>query len=173
MTKTLTEQWREGKLPEGWYYTIIKGFTDKEKMMIDYFIPELNHFEIKPTRCIKEVLAPVPSYDEYKRLQEQLKDAEKTKYDLELIIKRLKRRSICEKQKAKARKEHINELIAHVADQKEEIARRGRMINELKTQRKEANELIKIATPLFSFGSEKADAEFSDFKRYLIRWGVK
>ena len=65
MTKTLTEQWRDGTLPEGWYYTIIKGFTDKEQMMIDYYIPELHHFEIKPTECIKEVLAPVPSYNEF------------------------------------------------------------------------------------------------------------
>ena len=72
MTKTLTEQWREGTLQEGWYYTIITGFTDKEKMMIDYFIPELNHFEIKPTRCIKEVLAPVPSYDEYNELVQKI-----------------------------------------------------------------------------------------------------
>lgn len=43
----------------------------------------------------------------------------------------------------------------------------------LQGQLNEANELIKIVIPLFSFGSEKVDAEFSDFKRYLIRWGVK
>ena len=46
-------------------------------------------------------------------------------------------------------------------------------IERLQEQLKEANELIKIATPLFSFGSEKVDAELSNFKRYLIRWSVK
>lgn len=75
MTKTLTEQWREGTLPKGNYYIVITGITEKKQIMIDYYIPELHHFEIKPSDCILEVLAPVPSYDELKRLQEQLKEA--------------------------------------------------------------------------------------------------
>ena len=74
MTKTLTEQWRDGTLPQGNYYIVIRGI-EKEQMMIDYYIPELHHFEIKPTECIKEVLAHVPSYDEIKRLQEQKEQA--------------------------------------------------------------------------------------------------
>lgn len=55
----------------------------------------------------------------------------------------------------------------------DENTKQAKEIKRLQEQLKEANELIKIATPLFSFGSEKADAELSNFKRYLIRWGVK
>lgn len=82
MTKKLTEQWREGTLPQGNYYIVIRGI-EKEQMMIDYYIPELHHFEIKPSECIKEVLAPVPSYDEIKRLQERLEIATKALEELE------------------------------------------------------------------------------------------
>ena len=56
-----------------------------------------------------------------------------------------------------------DQVITHLQDENK----------KLKEQIDEANELIKIATPLFGFGSEKADAELSNFKRYLIRWGVK
>lgn len=120
------------------------------------------------------------------RLQEQLNESEKTRHDLELIIKRLKRRSICEKQKAKSRKEHINELIAQVAKQKEEIAKRGRLINELKSQRKEANELLLDFCSedecLFDhngYCQEHNSCEGGykciqkDLKQYLEKWGVK
>ena len=55
----------------------------------------------------------------------------------------------------------------------EENTKQAKKIERLQEQLNEANDLIKIVTPLFSFGSEKADAELSNFKRYLIRWGVK
>lgn len=103
------------------------------------------------------------------RLQEQLKEEEKTRHDLELIIKRLKRRSICDKQKAKDRKAHITELIAQLAELKEEIARRGRLINGLKTQRKEANEIIKTLYKR----KECDNFDHLIFGKYLERWGVK
>ena len=129
----------------------------------------------------------VPDTDgEIERLQEQLNEAVKTTKDQEIIIKKLKRRRICDNQKTEARKEHINELIAQVARQKEEIAKRGRLINELKSQRKEANEL------LLDFCSEN-ECRFDhngycqehdsceggykciqkDLKQYLEKWGVK
>ena len=68
MTKTLTEQWREGTLPLGTYYIVNKkGYEEIDKSIA---IGELwNNTDLK------EVLAPVPSYDEYKKLKEQLEIA--------------------------------------------------------------------------------------------------
>lgn len=63
---TLTEQWKKGELPSGWYYTKLwKGCN-----VIDYFIG--NQFLRYDDSDIVEVLAPVPSYDEWKAAQEQL-----------------------------------------------------------------------------------------------------
>lgn len=70
MTKTLTEQWREGTLPDGYYYVVSKWSGKIE--INDYY--EGCWQDLKE-EYIKEVLAPVPSYDEYKRLQEQLNEA--------------------------------------------------------------------------------------------------
>lgn len=98
---------------------------------------------------------------ENKYLQGQLDEAIKTTKDQELIIKKLKRRRICDNQKTEARKEHINELIEQVKKLKEEIAKRGRLINELKSQRKEANNIIKQYC-FYEYG-----------KPYLEKWGVK
>lgn len=76
MTKTLTEQWRNEELPINLYYVIdnlgretIGNDCGIRDMMVDAF----NGGNI----FIKEVLAPVPSYDEYKKLQERLADADK------------------------------------------------------------------------------------------------
>ena len=60
MTKTLTEQWRDGTLPDGFYY-----------MLIDCGAGEFTYINEVYDKCpqdyndeyIKEVLAPVPSYD--------------------------------------------------------------------------------------------------------------
>jgi hypothetical protein len=58
MTKDLTEQWKNGELEEGFYY-----LKDNEYIFIDHFngvsFEETCDFEIK------EVLAPVPSYEKY------------------------------------------------------------------------------------------------------------
>ena len=96
MTKTLTEQWREGKLQLSRYYAKFSdGSIDNITLSSSISLYESEH--------IKEVLAPVPSYEEichlnkrlgelakdidelhssfpdlvndYKRLQEQLKEA--------------------------------------------------------------------------------------------------
>lgn len=75
MTKSLTEQWREGTLPLGTYYILnINGVEEIDKSVA---IGELwNNTDLK------EVLAPVPSYEEYKKLKEQLKYANKIIEDL-------------------------------------------------------------------------------------------
>lgn len=67
MTKTLTEQWCEGTLPDGYYYITSK----KWGMLIDRYKDQINDcgnewrgFD-NCQGIIDEVLAPVPSYDEY------------------------------------------------------------------------------------------------------------
>ena len=62
MTKTLTEQWRDGTLPVGTYYIVNKnGYEEIDKSVA---VGELwNNTDIK------EVLAPVPSYEEWQESQ--------------------------------------------------------------------------------------------------------
>ena len=73
MTKTLTEQWREGKLPEGYYYIRVKE-QGKEKI-IEHKISGSAFFYDQ--NVVLGIVAPVPSYDEYKKLKEQLEIATK------------------------------------------------------------------------------------------------
>ena len=65
MTKSLTEQWKDGKLENGYYWCRI---LDNEK---EAFMQHLiaGHFQYSPS-FIKEVLAPVPSYKEWKELKD-------------------------------------------------------------------------------------------------------
>lgn len=129
---------------------------------------------------------PVPSYDHFSQLVkkvEQLEEAGKTIKDQELIIKKLKRRRICDNQKTEARKEHINELIDDIKGLKEELARRGRLINELKSQRKEANEIIarckeriQWRTMVLACIPPKegiCDSLYWEIENYENKWGVK
>ena len=80
MTKTLTEQLREGTLPEGYYYT--KGAFDDD-IYIAHFDYEIEEDKRLP---VEEVLAPVPSYDEYKQLVSKTRQLEKK---LEIATKAL------------------------------------------------------------------------------------
>lgn len=60
MTKTLTEQWREGTLKSGNYYTVCyKGWLG-ETFSCNLYYSERIGFDAN----VKEVLAPVPSYTE-------------------------------------------------------------------------------------------------------------
>ena len=66
MTKTLTEQWRNGTLEESMYYVKLP-----EEIII------ANIYQLKQLDFVNdadeiEVLAPVPTYDEYKRLQKRI-----------------------------------------------------------------------------------------------------
>ena len=58
----LTEQWKKGELPDGTYY-----ITDKRGIMyIDYFADVWDSVDVDE---VKDVLAPVPSYDDYVSLK--------------------------------------------------------------------------------------------------------
>lgn len=59
MTKTLTEQWREGTLPDGKYYIKLEpNFTER----YDVGYSEGGDFVLYNIEDIDEVLAPVPDY---------------------------------------------------------------------------------------------------------------
>lgn len=60
VSKTLTEQWKSGKLEQGWYY--VKGADGLFCMMSDYALYRVNLEH--PDNTIS-LLAPVPSYEEW------------------------------------------------------------------------------------------------------------
>lgn len=77
MTKSLTEKWKDGTLPTGLYYII--NLNGKEEIDHCFTIGEFWF-----NTDLKEVLAPVPSYDHFsqlvkkvKKLKKQMKEYEK------------------------------------------------------------------------------------------------
>lgn len=68
MSKELTEQWREGTLPEDCYYILTKnGHVRKDRTRFCSHTDE-QCFCFTLNREIEEVLAPVPDYDECEEL---------------------------------------------------------------------------------------------------------
>lgn len=61
MSKELTEQWKNGTLKEGWYYLSIVP----SKKCIDYYYGK--DFERYNEWAITKVIAPVPTYDEWRK----------------------------------------------------------------------------------------------------------
>ena len=81
---TLTEQWRNGTLDGGWYY------------MIDCAGKEWFRYlsGVKPdadfVKCFKEILAPVPDYNQFADLSKKVEELEKRLKEANAIIKSLK-----------------------------------------------------------------------------------
>jgi hypothetical protein len=73
----LTEQWKKGELPEGWYW--VDCYSVDGVCMLEY-IPQHNGFGYEEKNLIQRVLAPVPSYEEWKA-------SEKYNKHLEEVIK--------------------------------------------------------------------------------------
>ena len=67
---TLTEQWKKGELEAGWYYVLL--FSNEE------YITFIDGNWVVDDRLIgadiKEVLAPVPSYEEWQQLHKFLEE---------------------------------------------------------------------------------------------------
>ena len=73
MTKTLTEQWKDGELPNGNYYTICyMGWSFQTYPCILYYSRNMPF-----SANVKEVLAAVPSYDEFVQQRDFVKDHQK------------------------------------------------------------------------------------------------
>lgn len=71
----LTEQWKKGELPSGWYWVELKEgtFVDgKKSIILDYLFEFTNDFERHPY-LVEQVLAPVPSYEEWQAISGGLK----------------------------------------------------------------------------------------------------
>jgi hypothetical protein len=70
---TLTEQWKKGELESGWYYIeCIDG--SNHCFTKDYYDEEFECFDNYQYRGIKEVLEPVPSYEEWQELRKFLEE---------------------------------------------------------------------------------------------------
>ena len=76
MTKSLTEQWKDGKLDYGWYYIEVYWGAGYD-IVFDNYNKTTGEFADFGKKQIANVLAPVPSYNEYKRLQERNEKLEK------------------------------------------------------------------------------------------------
>ena len=58
----LTEQWKKGELPSGYYYIIVKKeFSNR----IDFYNSSATIWSYNSNDVIRQVLAPVPSYEEW------------------------------------------------------------------------------------------------------------
>ena len=75
---TLTEQWKKGELTEGYYYIRNKAHSVKFDE-IDYYMVygENRYWHGCEVEDIEEVLAPVPSYEEWKSTGEFAMEAMK------------------------------------------------------------------------------------------------
>ena len=61
----LTEQWKKGELPSGWYW--VDYYSVDEAVMLEY-IPQHNGFGYEEKELVQAVLAEVPDYIEWKAL---------------------------------------------------------------------------------------------------------
>lgn len=60
---TLTEQWKKGELESGYYYIVVKRVEFPNR--IDFYNSSVTAWSYHSNDVIKQVLEPVPSYQEY------------------------------------------------------------------------------------------------------------
>lgn len=90
MTKTLTEQWREGTLSMGYYY--VSRPTRYGGEAIKYLDDDCS-FGLGED-IIQEVLAPVPSYKTWKAFQQHFVDKTELEVKLKKAYEQLEQQSI-------------------------------------------------------------------------------
>ena len=122
--KSLTEQWREGKLEQRYYY--VKYFGNGQKPFVEI---ELKNFlldlvKVKDRDKI-EVLEPVPSYDEYKDLETKCHQLEK-----ELVLNKLE-------------PIHLHNCIARIAELEEKNKNARKKVKKLQEQIRIATKALK------------------------------
>ena len=61
----LTEQWKKGKLPSGWYW--VDYYSVDGAVMLEY-IPQYNGFGYDEKNLVQAVLAEVPDYIEWQNM---------------------------------------------------------------------------------------------------------
>ena len=110
MKKTLTEQWREGTLNGGYYYLKMKDgniFIDHTEYI--FWAHEIR-WETKDSSYVKEVLAPVPIYDEYKELTQRVGRLELDNEVLEDVVQECNKRGL-ENKKLQEQLKEANKLL--------------------------------------------------------------
>lgn len=112
MTKTLTEQWREGTLPEDCYYILTKNGHIRKERTCFYSHTDEQCFCFTSNKDIEEVLSLVPDYDEYIK---PIKKAEQLEKKIEIATKALK--DCCNDMKYWAVLTHRNQRILGVIKQ--------------------------------------------------------
>ena len=161
MTKTLTEQWREGTLPEGYYYIRWSfNIDDEPSYMIDFYDREDfvdGAFIYKQRKFIDEVMCAVPSYDEYREL-----------LDLNIYEKDRKKVMGLE-DKVERLQEQIDELQNENNNLCNDIIDLNLTIENKEKQLDEANEIIQTL-----YKRKECDGfDHLIFGKYLEKWGVK
>ncbi|MBO5843792.1 MAG: hypothetical protein J6Q96_02860 [Bacteroidales bacterium] len=93
--KTLTEQWKNGKLKEGWYY--IECFDEPEHWIdLDFYRTSVyekgvGYFSHNDWRGIAKVISPAPSYEKWQQLKEDNRIFEEKIDNLYMEIGQLKK----------------------------------------------------------------------------------
>lgn len=97
MSKELTEKLENCTLGTGYYYAQLYEWDEEDDEVNDIFIGiiEVNDSVASYSGDgVDEVLAPVPTFDEYQKLKERVADADKTieimKKQLDIAVKALK-----------------------------------------------------------------------------------
>lgn len=83
MTKSLTEQWKNGELLAGLYY-----FRKNDGLIYIEFHDDYRGF-CTPEEYIKEVLSPVPSFQQFIGLMDDSKELDKAYDKINLLEKKL------------------------------------------------------------------------------------
>ena len=78
----LTEKWKKGELPEGWYW--VDYYSVDGAVMLEY-IPQHNGFGYEEKTLVQRVVSQVPTYEEYQALlSDQLAKNEGVEINAEL-----------------------------------------------------------------------------------------
>lgn len=164
MTKSLTEQWKDGELPVGTYYIL----DSEGQAVID---KSVCIGELWDNTDIKEVLAPVPSYDDVKEMSQKI---ERLKFDNEALemahnegkeinAELVQKMHTLEQQLAEA-----NEVIKFFADSKVGYENEDGTYSLYSQE-----ELDKIKNGGSPFGLKLLTYDPRPAKKYLEKWGVK
>ena len=163
MSKELTEQWKDGTLDNGMYYVVAK---DEDGLYItrDTHDRMFNVWGILRDKDVKEVLAPVPSYEEWKTAKENLEKngtwyTERSHNELLKQIERLQEQL---KDACEVIKIYAETTVGH--KQKDGTYRLS-----------VATGAINFLDPFFGMTSEMQEYVYDPrpAKKYLKKWGVK
>ena len=110
----LTEQWKKGELPSGWYWVELKEgtFADgKKSIILNYLFEFTNDFERHPY-LVESVLGEVPSYEEW----QEYKNANDSMFDTIKMLNKDNGKLEAENTKLKELLKEcyfINEMVIH------------------------------------------------------------